>query len=88
MKKWLMNVHFLVNTYFFFKKSNWYICIFLAKPQCFSLNDTAKTPDGEEISIENLKIGEKVLAIDRNDQIITSEIVAILHFEKKLEGKS
>ncbi len=57
------------------------------KPQCFSLNDTTKTPNGDEISIGNLKIGEKVLAIDHNDQIIPTEIIAILHHEKNSEGK-
>ncbi|CAF4108500.1 unnamed protein product, partial [Rotaria magnacalcarata] len=59
-------------------------CPFFSRPQCFSLNDTAKTPNGDEISIENLKIGEKVLAIDHNDQIISTEVVAILHYEKNL----
>ncbi len=61
---------------------------FIAKPQCFSLNDTTKTPNGDEISIGNLKIGEKVLAIDDNDQIIPTEIVAILHYENNSRGKS
>ncbi|CAF3868813.1 unnamed protein product [Rotaria sp. Silwood2] len=57
-------------------------CPFITRPQCFSLNDTTKTPNGNEISIENLKIGEKVLAINHNDQIIPTEIIAILHYEK------
>lgn len=59
----------------------------LAKPQCFSLNDTAKTVTGDDISIGNLKIGEKVLAIDRHDQVIPTEVIAILHYEANAEGK-
>jgi hypothetical protein len=52
------------------------------------LNDTTKTPNGDEISIGNLKIGEKVLAIDRNDKIIPTEIIAILHYDNNAEGRS
>jgi hypothetical protein len=52
------------------------------------LNDTTKTPNGDIISIGNLKLGEKVLAIDRNDQIIPTEVIAILHYEKTSEGRS
>ena len=59
----------------------------LVRPQCFSLNDTAKTPSGNDIRIGNPKIGEKVLAIDRRDQIIPTEIIAILHYETNAEGK-
>lgn len=60
---------------------------YLVKPQCFSLNDTAKTPKGDDIPIGNLKIGEKVLAVDRHDQVVPTEIIAILHYEAKAEGK-
>jgi hypothetical protein len=52
------------------------------------LNDTTKTPSGDQISIGNLQIGDKVLAIDPNDQIIPTEIIAILHYENTSEGKS
>mgnify|MGYP002384631040 FL=1 len=60
---------------------------FKGKPQCFSLNDTTRAPTGEEIPIGSLKIGEKVLAMDKNDQIISTEVIAILHYEQKSKGK-
>ncbi|CAF0895587.1 unnamed protein product [Adineta steineri] len=61
-------------------------CPFVARPQCFSLNDTAQKPDGKQISIGNLQIGEKVLAIDKNDHIISTEIIAILHYENNSQA--
>lgn len=70
------------------KKWIYFSCYYPVKPQCFSLNDTTKSPNGDEISIGNLKIGEKVLAIDRNDQIISTEIIAILHYDNNSESKS
>ena len=57
------------------------------KPQCFSLNDRITTLDGEKMSIANLKIGQKVLAINNDDQIVPTEIIAILHYEKNQPGK-
>jgi hypothetical protein len=68
-----------------YQKSSLLYCT--AKLQCFSLNDTTKTPDGNEISIGNLKIGDKVSAIDQNDQIVPTEIIAILHYENNSQGK-
>ncbi len=70
---------------FNYQKSSWFYCT--AKLQCFSLNDTTKTPDGNEISIGNLKIGDKVSAMDQNDQIVPTEIIAILHYENNSQGK-
>jgi hypothetical protein len=78
----------LVSYYFFIINCKHDLLYCTAKPQCFSLNDTTKTPNGDEISIGNLKIGEKVLAIDDNEQIIPTEIIAILHYENNSQGKS
>lgn len=73
----------------FFCRSEYLIeyVYFKGKPQCFSLNDTTRTPTGEEISIGSLKIGEKVLAMDKDDQIISTEVIAVLHYEQKSEGE-
>ncbi len=79
MKKSVTNVHLLVSSSSrLLIRWNILFLSVTAKPQCFSLNDTAKRSTGEEISIRNLKIGEKVLAIDQHDQIIPSEIIAII----------
>ena len=45
------------------------------------MTDMVKTPNGIEIPIKNLRIGEKVLAIDYNDKIITTEVISFLHYE-------
>lgn len=85
----MKNVHLFVSLYYCYISFDVLIisfCFPLAKPQCFSLNDTTKTPNGNEISIENLKVGEKVLAIDDKDQIISTEVVGILHYEKNSPG--
>ncbi|CAF0757557.1 unnamed protein product [Adineta ricciae] len=58
-------------------------CPFVSRPQCFSLNDTVQTPTGDEILIGNLQIGQKVLAFDYSDQIIPTEIIAMLHYDDK-----
>lgn len=52
------------------------------------MNDATKTPDGKEISIGDLQIGDEVLAIDHNDQIIPTEVIAILHYENNSQGKA
>jgi hypothetical protein len=59
----------------------------IAKPQCFSLTDKTTSPNGTEISVKNLQIGEKVLAIDDKDKIISTEIISILHYENNSQGK-
>jgi hypothetical protein len=51
------------------------------------MSDMAKTADGVEIPIKNLRIGEKVLAIDYNDQIIATEIISFLHYDNNSQGK-
>ncbi|CAF1535573.1 unnamed protein product, partial [Didymodactylos carnosus] len=56
-------------------------CPFNAKPNCFSTNDVALSTDGHEIPIGDLKLGDTVLAIDQNQNIISSDVVAILHYE-------
>ncbi|UJR27313.1 hypothetical protein I4U23_008606 [Adineta vaga] len=61
-------------------------CPFIARPQCFSLDDTVQTSDGDEISIRNLQIGQKVLAFDHIDQIISTEIIAMLHYENNSQA--
>ncbi|CAF1139173.1 unnamed protein product [Adineta steineri] len=56
-------------------------CPFVSKPQCFYMTDMATSPKGNEIPIKDLQIGEQVLAIDHNDQIVSTEIVSFLHYE-------
>ncbi|CAF1429265.1 unnamed protein product [Adineta steineri] len=56
-------------------------CPFVSKPQCFYMTDMAQSPKGNEIPIKDLQIGEQVLAIDHNDQIVSTEIVSFLHYE-------
>ncbi|CAF1526826.1 unnamed protein product, partial [Rotaria sordida] len=60
----------------------------LAKPNCFSLTDMAKTSMGTEILIKDLKIGDQVLAIDYNDQIVSTEIISFLHYENNSQSKN
>lgn len=71
---------------FSFKKSK-ILFFFKAKPQCFSMTDMAKTPLGMEILIKDLKIGDKVLATDHYDRVITTEIISFLHYENNSQGK-
>jgi len=49
--------------------------------------DMAISPNSTEIPIKNLQIGEKVLAIDHNDQIVSTEIISFLHYENNSQGK-
>ncbi|CAF3748619.1 unnamed protein product [Rotaria sp. Silwood1] len=56
-------------------------CPFITKPNCFSLTDMAQTPMGNKIPIKNLKVGDQVLAIDYNDQIVSTDIISFLHYE-------
>ncbi len=51
------------------------------------MNDRARTPNGIEIPIKNLKIGDKVLAIDYNDQVVPTEVISFLHYENKSQSK-
>lgn len=59
----------------------------LGRPQCFSLNDTARTPYGEDVTIDQLQVGQKVLAVDGQDRIVPTEIVALLHYDNQKQGK-
>ncbi len=61
---------------------------FLAKPQCFSMNDMARLTTGAEIPIKNLQIGDKVLAIDYKDRIVPTEIISFLHYENNSQSKN
>ncbi|CAF1351242.1 unnamed protein product [Adineta ricciae] len=63
-------------------------CPFVSKPQCFFMNDMAQSPNGIHIPIKDLRIGEKVLAIDHNDRIVPTEIVSFLHYENNSQGTS
>jgi len=56
-------------------------CPFIAKPQCFSMNDMAKSISGIDIPIKNLKIGDRVLAIDYKDKIVPTEVISFLHYQ-------
>jgi hypothetical protein len=51
------------------------------------MTDMAISPNSTEIPIKNLQIGEKVLAIDHNDQIVSTEIISFLHYENNSQGK-
>ena len=51
------------------------------------MTDMAKTPFGTEIPIKDLRIGDKVLAINYNDHIITTEIISFLHYENNSQSK-
>ncbi|CAF1119247.1 unnamed protein product [Didymodactylos carnosus] len=61
-------------------------CPFVAKPNCFSTSDAALSTYGYEIPIGDLKPGDSVLAIDHSQNIISSDIVAILHYENNSQA--
>lgn len=47
----------------------------------------AQTPTGREISIRDLKVGDQVLALDYNDQVVPSEVISFIHYEHEAHGK-
>jgi len=51
------------------------------------MTDVAKSINGSEIPIKNLKIGDKVMAIDYKDHIITTEVISFLHYENNSQSK-
>ena len=51
------------------------------------MTDMAQAPNGTEIPIKNLRIGDRVLAIDFNDEILSTEIISFLHYENNSQGK-
>lgn len=60
----------------------------LAKPQCFSMNDMARSINGLEIPIKNLRIGDKVLAVDYKDRLVPTEVISFLHYENSSQSKT
>jgi hypothetical protein len=46
-----------------------------------------RTSDGNQVSIEQLRIGDQVLAVDQHDHIISTEIIAMLHYDNISQGK-
>jgi hypothetical protein len=59
----------------------------LDRPQCFSLTDTVRFVNGTDIPIEQLHIGDQVLALDVDDRIVSTDIIAFLHYENQSQGK-
>jgi len=51
------------------------------------MNDMATSINGTDIPIRNLKIGDKVLAVDYKDHIISTEIISFLHYENDSQSK-
>jgi hypothetical protein len=51
------------------------------------MTDVAKSTNGSEIPIKNLKIGDKVMAIDYKDHIISTEVISFLHYENNSQSK-
>lgn len=58
-------------------------CPFVRKPQCFSMTDTVKSINGNDIAIKDLKVGDRVLAIDFQDRIASTEIISFIHYENE-----
>lgn len=52
------------------------------------MTDTARSINGTEIAIKDLKIGDKVLAIDYKDQIVSTEVISFLHYENDSQSKT
>jgi hypothetical protein len=44
------------------------------------------SPNGTDIPIEDLQIGDRVLAMDQTDRIIPTDIISILHYENESQG--
>ena len=52
------------------------------------MTDMAQSPNGIHIPIKDLRVGEKVLAIDHNDRVVPTEIVSFLHYQNNSQGTS
>ena len=57
------------------------------KPQCFSLTDTTIAFDGRTIPVGELQIGDRVLAVDDLDRIVSTEVISMIHYENESQGK-
>jgi hypothetical protein len=51
------------------------------------MTDMARSINGSEIPIKDLRIGDKVLAIDYKDQIVPTEVISFLHYENNSQSK-
>ena len=51
------------------------------------MTDTARSINGTEIPIKNLQIGDRVLAIDYKDQVVSTEVISFLHYENNSQSK-
>ena len=51
------------------------------------MNDMATSINGMEIPIKNLRIGDKVLAVDFKDRLVPTEIISFLHYENNSQSK-
>jgi len=51
------------------------------------MTDMVTSINGIDIPIKNLKIGDKVLAVDYKDSIIPTEVISFLHYENDSQSK-
>ena len=50
------------------------------------MNDMARSISGMEIAIKNLRIGDKVLAVDYRDRLVPTEVISFLHYENNSQS--
>lgn len=51
------------------------------------MTDTVKSLNGNDIAIQDLKIGDRVLATDFQDRVVSTEIISFLHYENESISK-
>lgn len=51
------------------------------------MNDMATSINGMEIPIKNLRIGDRVLAVDYKDRLVPTEVISFLHYENNSQSK-